>query len=498
MRNSREDTARRPAQRRSLRGLSVSRIRNFVYIVAVGAIAGWQISNPSKRAIEAITGLIVLILLWNVSTLSAIWFIMLAYPFPFGISIGSSNFIFTILIFIHYLIRVSTGQAKIITDRWMNLPIILLISSYILSYYNLIKVHTPEQMRYALIHTFNLFAAILFFYLIVNFVDDEKKLRRAVMISMGTLMLIITFTTLELMFPGKVLIPGWLATKHKMRLVMKGFRMGGPFTDFELLAEYYAMSVPIIFFLLIRSKRLLLRVAFAALLLVDLFMMFTTITRGAFFSLSIALVYMVFICRRDLNLVRLVTLSAAVIVTLFGLEAIVTRYTISGSLFQRVVSTTFERGFVPDSRVMAWGGALNRALRHPIIGHGPGWDFTRSIDILLWPHSAYLYYLNITGFFGLFAFLFLLYRLMRSTFLSLKYSLVTAQFPQSFMKVLHICLVIFIIDQIKIDYLRNDIYTFFIWTLFGLIAATRNIILKSEAEAAGTGETRPARQPVSI
>jgi len=47
-------------------------------------------------------------------------------------------------------------------------------------------------------------------------------------------------------------------------------------------------------------------------------------------------------------------------------------------------------------------------------------------------------------------------------------------------------LIIFLFDQIKIEYLRNSKYTYFIWFLFGLIVATHNIIIKqrSEREAA--------------
>jgi hypothetical protein len=50
------------------------------------------------------------------------------------------------------------------------------------------------------------------------------------------------------------------------------------------------------------------------------------------------------------------------------------------------------------------------------------------------------------------------------------------------MKVLHVCLVMFLIDQLKIEFIRNNVYVYSIWLFFGLIAATRNVILKQEAE----------------
>jgi len=48
------------------------------------------------------------------------------------------------------------------------------------------------------------------------------------------------------------------------------------------------------------------------------------------------------------------------------------------------------------------------------------------------------------------------------------------------MKVLHVCFVMFVIDQIKIEYLRNDKYVFFVWIFFGLIVATYNVIRDKE------------------
>jgi hypothetical protein len=59
---------------------------------------------------------------------------------------------------------------------------------------------------------------------------------------------------------------------------------------------------------------------------------------------------------------------------------------------------------------------------------------------------------------------------------------VNSPFPEAFMKILHVIIVIFLFDQIKIEYLRNATYTLFIWSLFGVILATYNIIKKDSRE----------------
>ncbi len=451
-------------------------------VTGVGWIIATQIYNPNKRVIEALAGLVMAVILWSYSTLGAIWFLVIMYPFPFGISLGNSNFVFTLIIFIIYLIRVASGGATIRFDRQITMPVLLMVFAYIISFYN--TDYSTILFRYGLIHTGNFFAAILFMYMIINLIDNEEKLEKAVRIMAISASLVITFTIVEMLFPGQVIIPNWLFTAHKEELVMKGVRMGGPFHDFELVAEFFAMHVLVFFFLFVRSKRLITRSLYMTLLVIDLMMMFSTITRGAFISLFIGVVYMLFLSRKDLNLVKLVSIIGAFALMIFTLEMFVTRYTVSGSLFERLFATTFERGIIPSNRVGAWDGAIKRGMEHPFIGNGPGWDFAGGLHTGLWPHNVYLFYFNITGLFGLSVFLFILYRLGRASIPGIKSSLVNSPFAEAFMKVLHVCFVMFCIDQIKIEYIRNEKYVFFIWLFFGMIIATSNIIGKNRDEQA--------------
>ena len=477
-------------EKRLHRTLSFSQIRTVIFIALMGILIGYQIYDPSKRVIEAIVGILLIFTLWNFSELKALWFLLIIYPFPFAISLGNSNFIFIVVFFIIYLVRVSAGRSTFRSDKLFNLPIILLVLTYIISFYNVAP--TPRAMRYALVDTGNFFATVLFFYLIINFVDNEEKLKNTMRIAMISTTLVILFTLFELIFPGRTIIPAWLYTRHEAQLVMKGLRMMGPFHDYELVAEFFSLNALIIFFMLIRSRRLLTRSIYAILLTLDLFMMFATITRGAIITLIIGLIYLAFLSRRDMNFVRLVTVGTVLVFLIVVLESFVARYTASGSLFDRLIGTTMERGFIPDTRTMVWDKALRRAMEHPVIGHGPGLDFPMlRLQQWLLPHSVYLFYLNMTGIVGLSVFIFLVYRLIKASSLGIRSSLVHSPFPEAFMKVLHVCLVMFLIDQIKIEYLRNDIYVYFIWFFFGLIAATRNIIIKSEREQPAAAPSVP-------
>jgi len=468
--------------------LSSSRLGSIAFVAAASALIGSQMVHPSKRVIEALVGLLFVYLFANFSNINALWFLLIIYPVPFGISVGNSTFIFIIVMFIIYLLRVSAHRSIFRGDRQFNLPIVLLVMSCIISFYN--QDTSGNLMRFALIYTINFLAAVLFFYMIINFVDDEAKLKKTIAVSIFTCGLVITFTILELLFPGRELIPNWLYTEHKIALIMKGQRMGGPFHDFELNAEFFAMNVPIILLMIVRSRRLLTRSIYTILLVTNLFMLFATMTRGAFISLVIGMIYMAYACRKDLNFVRFASLIIIAVVLVFALDMIVAQHTISGSLLTRLVQENKYVHGIPYNRYWAWVGAVNRAREHLIIGHGPGWDFSRGLKLEFWPHNAYLFYLDIGGLFGLFGFVFLLVRLVKASFVSWKSSLARSPLPEAFMKVLNVSLVIFIIDQMKIDYLRNTIYLYFVWFFFGLIAATRNIILEKERTRLASSPSR--------
>jgi hypothetical protein len=455
-----------------------SRIYAIILTAAVGILVGTQIYNPSKRVIEAMAGGVLLLILWKFSTLAALLAFLVMYPFPFAISLGTSNEIFMMIIIIVVLVRVTTGVYSISLDRKIRLPLLLIVASYFISLKNVI----PELMKLSLINTFSFLFAAGFMVLIINFVDDEKKLRRMLNYAMISLACFLAFTIFEMLFPGRVIIPNWLYTQHKAQLVMKGVRMGGPFHDYELAAEFFTLNAFLVFFLFVRSKRMLIKAMFGGLLMVDLFLMFTTITRGAIFSLIVGTGYLMILSRKELNIVRVTYIVGALTVILVVMEGVVARYTTSGSLFERVISTTFERGLVPANRVGTWFPAIERGMKFPLFGNGPGWDFRAGLTKGFWPHCLYLFYFNITGFFGLGAFLFFIVKIIKSTLSGVRASIASSPFPEALMKILHVMIIIFLFDQIKIEYLRNHKYTYFIWFMFGLVIATHNVIIKQRAE----------------
>lgn len=110
--------------------------KSVALVIIVGVVLGSQIYNPNKRMIEAIAGLILLLILWRYSTIADLWMLLIVYPFPFSISWGTSNEIFMLIIVLMAGIRISTGEYKLTVDHKIRLPLILIAVSYLIYFKN--------------------------------------------------------------------------------------------------------------------------------------------------------------------------------------------------------------------------------------------------------------------------------------------------------------------------------------------------------------------------
>ena len=65
-------------------------------------------------------------------------------------------------------------------------------------------------------------------------------------------------------------------------------------------------------------------------------------------------------------------------------------------------------------------------------------------------------------------------------------SLTDPSYPRAFLVVAHVMLVLFMVDQLKIEYLRNPIFQFQVWMLFASIVAAWQILHRDESPGPAT------------
>jgi len=98
----------------------------------------------------------------------------------------------------------------------------------------------------------------------------------------------------------------------------------------------------------------------------------------------------------------------------------------------------------------------------------------------VYPHNIFLYYANIVGFVGLGFFLLILLGLVRMTRPTVD-SLRDLDYARAFQIVTRAQLVAFVVNETKIDYLRNPVYTPVVWSMFSVWVATYFVVRNNEA-----------------
>lgn len=474
--------AGRIAGRRGGRADWFGRLAGMIALAGVGAVLGIQYLTPNKRVIAVLAAAMIGGLAWRLSLVAGIGLLIAALPYPRGTVFGSTNVVLVMGMVLIWLLRASLRVAPAPHRSAVDAPLLALLGAYVISFYN---INNVVALSGALENFLHLLAGIGLFYLIVNNVRRPRDLERVHLFQCLSIGMVGMFGIYEINHPNGVLIPGWIEFHHNISdaINIHNVRIGGPFFDFELLSEYCALNILLVGLMLVRARTGTRRLLFGGLLMLTVFIMFATVTRGGIVSLLVGLAYLGWLVRRRLRIVPVVLTLAAAIVGLQALNYYVAHYTYSGDLFARMVdptSTQFEYG-LPTARLELWQAAFERMMLHPIIGHGPVYTIEKGLSFWYWPHNGYLYVGNLVGIVGLSCFLWLLWRLWRISRPSGD-DLCHTDYARAYLIIAHVQLLVFMVDQMKIDFLRQPTYTYQIWLLFASVVAAYQISLRSATD----------------
>jgi O-antigen ligase len=465
----------------------LGRITAALVTIIAGVVVGLQYISPNRRVIPVLVAIVMFGITWQLSMVTGLGVMILAIPFQRVTVFGSTNLAFVLLLLILWLLRVAQRQSPPPRSTPLDAPVLALFIIYVVSFYN---VESRVDLRHAL-EIFELeAAAMLAYYLVVSNLRTERDLRRLLGFQAVTALLICLVALFELTQPGKPLFPGWIAFggPASAGINIHEARVGSLFHDFELLSEYCALTSLTILYLFLRAESTTRRVFYAGLLFLVVFVLFATVTRGAFIALGVGGLYLLWHIRRRINFVAAVIVATGLVALVLGLDFYVSHFTRSGSVLGRLGETTFVN-MMPEDRAGAWTGAWERAWEHPWIGHGPVYTPQTGLRVWLWPHCLYLFVLNNVGFIGLAIFFWLLGSLFRVS-LPRTDDLRHSRFSEGYLLIGHVQLMVFLVDEIKIEYLRNPNYGFQIWLMFALIVAAYQV---SRHEAA-----KPALAPAIV
>lgn len=472
----------------------LSRAAGLLTTLVFGVVLGLQYWSPNKRMIQVLVAIAVFGVAWRLSMLATLNFLIFLMPYPKGTVFGNTNLAFILIVLVLWLLRMSLRMAPAARGTPIDVPILGMVLWHVLSFYNMTD-HTTVPTG---ILNFELFlGCVALFYLVVNTVRTQRDLIRLHQMQLLCAFLTFVIAAWEARHAGKVLIPGLLDFTETLGhdFNTRDVRVGGSFRDYELLSEYCGIVFLLVVFYLVRAKNQTQRVLWGLFGLFNVYTMFTTVTRGVIVSLALTLPYLFFTIRRRLNPARFLSGVVAILLLAVTMNYFVAKYTNSGDLFERLGTTKLVHGVVPEARQDTWANAWDRALVHPILGQGPYYTDIPGYH-RVWPHNVYLYIANIIGFPGLLFYLLLLIGLvmvLRPVVDDLNHP----SYADAYLIVARTQLFMFMVDEVKIDFLRNSIYQFQVFLLFGTWMAAY-LVSRNEGVRAGyfvaTSEPLPSRR----
>lgn len=456
-----------------------SRIVPTGILLFVAYQVGKIIQNPNRRVIESAAGGLLFYLALRMSIYQSLAFFLVVYPFPTITTVGSTNSMIMLVIAIVWSMRISAGELSIRFNGLLTpiLPVVLF--TYLLSCFN---VHTQEEVDGAARILFDVGSGLVLYLCMLNFVVDEKSLRRIMFFFGLSSLLIHAVAFYEVILPGKGFLQGWLIDARSKELLERyGYRAGSAFRDFELLSEYCAVTAPLMAFMYLRSEARS-RPFWGVLVFFTIISLFATVTRGGFISLAIGATYLFYLLRKEIGIFKSFGTLVGVFSVIGVIGAVLPQIFHMQSLYKRLEQTKLVHG-VPDSRVYTWSHTFVRAQEHLFIGHGPWYTFGSGLVKWTWPHNGYIFLWVTIGLFGLLAYLGMFFTCLISSYRS-GGPYLSGDFSKGLLTALHVSWLVFIVDQMKIDFGRNQTYFVFTWFMLALTATAYQVAKSGEASRA--------------
>ncbi len=399
-------------------------------------------------------------------------------PFqPINSSYGSANMAVTYVVGLAMFLNSFRSGVKQKTKIPLIVPFVLLYMAFFISWPFSPKLFWPKYMIYLIMVTSN----VVLFYMSYAYFRKERDLEVFFKALIVSNVLVIVYCLLQLyMGFGHISLFGIEELSLNDNRLDR--RLGGPFFAVGITAEYFVIQSLFLAHYMVKSGRLH-RIGFIILFL-NIAMLVATGNRGGFISAFLALGIFLYFYRRYIGTAGVAAVSVAFFVGLAGASFVVVKYTEFGVLYDRLLGTEFE-GYIPDTRV-GWAGVVEKIVDSPLIGHGPRIVQTQEYrtpplrwpegHITYYPHNLYLYVLYTTGLIGFLAYaawLITYWRILQSAD---RYKGLVG-IGDGLPTLAKIILVIFLIDQIKVEFLRAGLldYQHYIAAIFGMFAAYRNI-----------------------
>jgi len=396
---------------------------------------------------------------------------------------GSLNMVLTYLL----------GFSLILSKKFTKFPLLWAIFFIIFSYITSLSQLESSKYAFHIIYMISIFSNFFLFLIVYNFFikENDPRLFFKILIGLNICVLIYAFIQMAIGFEEYAFFNiGELALETNKSpdiewMIEEKRLTGGPFAAPGINAIYLAIQIIILSFLILHEKNKTKIAFFIGLCGLNFMIIIATGNRGAFISLICGLIFFFILFRKQLGFAKIILMTSVFLIIFSAVSVIIISYTQYDTFLERLTQTEFH-GLTPDTRQKVWDIAIKAIKEKPILGWGPNkismgrkqfedeQGHQRKIDYsaIPSPHSLYLYLLYTLGIVGLTAYSIFFLSLYIRYFRAYKYESEN-NFLNNLPRLGIILLTVFLIDQIKLEFLRFRLTDFqhFIFMLFGAFLA---------------------------
>ncbi len=450
--------------------------------VVLGILLGSAIVNPYHRTVEILVGFFIAAAAFLVKPSRAIAAFVVISLFPAHLSIGTSNTVFILILLSTWMAQQVIAKKKISIRTPLDIPIMVMSAAYVLSFLNV-----PQGLMGVNLRGFSVFfTSVAIYYLVVNLTPDARAVRRLLWAGVVSAAIIAAIGLFEIFLPGKELLPYFFIART-MPSDVPMIRAGSAFRNVSGLSQYSIFYLLLFVFMIPREKSRILRGILVVLIAVYLLIFSSTAMRGAVMAGVAGLAFLVWRSRGIFDTRKVVTgILLCVTVFLVG-HNLLSAAGIVPNIWERFSELQDKVGSHVD-RGQVMREVFEKSLEHPFIGHGPVIHLPRGFVALGSnnPHCQYLLYFYTIGLLGLGGFVWLMVSLFRVSAQAIRAG-GKDKTLLALMVLFQTFFVIFVLHETVDDYSSSFNYPLFIWYLFGLVVATRNIMLKEAKQSGGKG-----------
>lgn len=454
------------------------------FLLAGGTIVllSTTLTSPSKRIIEVVAGIVFLCFIVATHPIRAYYLALAMLPFHVSLSVGTTT---NLLIFVVGAAVLAKAKSMRLDPPFRDSRLNMFIFGWVITMMLSFAKMPSSDMARALIDFQSFIAALVLVYTMTRLVRSPQHLHNMLRTLQFAILVTAVIAILQSSFPERRWLPTIFSYEAQMAQMDMELEAGkvrafATFAGYEFFAEYMAISI-IMQFVLMRMassvrERLLWGFGTGACLIA----LVASATRGPILALAVAIVWMVIGGRGAIP-------RRHVIVLIFGGLVLLQIAALSAPhLLEQMLDRMSEDLTKADSmssREVAWRQAIEAIAKSPLLGHGlaiPMGTWKGGVAMNL--HSLYLHLAYTIGIPGLLLFMGIIVRLFQ---ISLRAARDRSQTPfiRHVMMGLNACLVLFLIDQLKIEYSRAPIEITLIWVLFAFLLSAEKLARQARMNA---------------